>query len=47
MKYLALFCCFFIFSCTVQNASKNADLRSPCAGCDERVSPAGNLIYKV
>lgn len=34
-------------SCTTQTASKNSDLKSPCAGCDNRTAPTENLKYLV
>ncbi len=47
MKYIIFLFCLFAVSCATQTASKNTDLKSPCAGCDDRVSPAGNIKYLV
>ena len=46
MKYLYLFTLMFVLSC-VRVDSKSADLVSPCAGCDDRTTPQGNLKYTV
>jgi hypothetical protein len=46
MKYLLYFALLLAVSCAKTN-SKNDDLMSPCAGCDDRTMPQGNLKYFV
>lgn len=43
-RVVLLLTCVILVSCG-RTASKNDDLMSPCAGCDERVIPLGNLKY--
>lgn len=41
---------FIVLSCSskvMTDASKKTDLKSPCAGCDDRVFPSGNAKYLV
>ena len=44
MKYIYLLAFIMLAACSGVS-SKNDDLMSPCAGCDDRVSPIGNLTY--
>lgn len=45
MKYLSLIMFAFCLVSCGKTSSKNDDLMSPCAGCDDRVMPKGNLEY--
>ena len=47
MKFVYISAFVLLFGCFSVKSSKNADLISPCAGCDERVMPKGNLKYTV
>ena len=44
MKYCVYLILFLAIACNKVD-SKNNDLISPCAGCDDRVTPQGNLKY--
>ena len=46
MKYFAFLMLFLVVACG-KVESKNNDLISPCAGCDDRVTPSGNLKYTI
>jgi hypothetical protein len=49
MKFIYISASAFVllFGCISTTSSKNADLISPCAGCDDRVMPKENLKYTV
>jgi hypothetical protein len=47
MKFLCLLAFILLAGCVATRATKNADLISPCAGCDDRILPKGNLKYLV
>lgn len=49
-KCLVIMLSVLAFSCSsnaINSASKKTDLKSPCAGCEDRILPNGNKEYLV